>query len=138
MTDWTRFWRPTVSNDDDEQNHLITCVLCHDCDRYIFTDLDEAGIAAVRDAKIVTTIEVSEGGEVRVATSDAESEGEANIVTFTPATETNITNPLNGETVAVSGRGWRLRHKETQFTEWFSNVNNVNASSRARCWAPPR
>ena len=58
----------------------------------------------MRDAKIVTTIEVSEGGEVRVATSDAESEGEANIVTFTPATETNITNPLNGETVAVSGR----------------------------------
>ena len=104
MTDWTRFWRPTVSNDDDEQKHLITCVLCHDCDRYIFTDLDEDGIAAVRDAKIVTTIEVSEGGEVRVATSDAESEGEANIVTFTPATETNITNPLNGETVAVSGR----------------------------------
>ena len=60
----------------------------------------------------MTTIEVSEGGEVRVvATSDAESEGEANIVTFIPATETNITNPRNGETVAV--RGWRLQLKET-------------------------
>ena len=107
MTDWTRFWRPTVSNDDDEHRTcaLITCKVYFVRFWFIFTDLDEDGIAAVRDAKIVTTIEVSEGGEVRVATSDAESEGEANIVTFTPATETNITNPLNGETVAVSGRG---------------------------------
>ena len=55
-------------------------------------------MASQRNAKIVTTIEVSEGGEVQVATSNAESEGEANIVTFIPATETNITNPRNGET----------------------------------------
>ena len=34
-----------------------------------------------------------------------------NIVTFIPATETNITNSRNGETVAV--RGWRLQLKET-------------------------
>ena len=61
-----------------------------------------------RQYRDVTT---SEGGEVRVATSDAESEGEANIVTFIPATKTNITNPRNGETVAV--RGWRLQLKET-------------------------
>ena len=53
-------------------------------------------MASQRNAKIVTTIEVSEGGEVQVATSNAESEGEANIVTFIPATETNITNPRNG------------------------------------------
>ena len=52
-------------------------------------------MASQRNAKIVTTIEGSEGGEVQVATSNAESEGEANIVTFIPATETNITNPRN-------------------------------------------
>ena len=44
-------------------------------------------MASQRNAKIVTTIEVSEGGEVQVATSNAESEGEANIVTFIPATD---------------------------------------------------
>ena len=32
--------------------------------------------------KILTTIKVSKGGSVRVASSDAEREGEANIVTF--------------------------------------------------------
>ena len=35
---------------------------------------------------IVTTIKVSKGDEVRMVTSDAESDGEANIVTFNPAT----------------------------------------------------
>ena len=59
-----------------------TRVLCHDCDPKISTRT-----ASPRNANIVTTIEVSEGGEVRVATSDAESEGEANIVTFIPATD---------------------------------------------------
>ena len=69
--------------------------------------------------KILTTIKVSKGGSVRVASSDAEREGEANIVTFNPATETNITNPLNGETIAVSGRVGDSQHRETQllFTE---------------------
>ena len=66
--------------------------------------------------KILTTIKVSKGGLVRVASSDAEREGEANIVTFNPATETNITNPLNGETIAVSGRVGDSKHRETQLT----------------------
>ena len=66
--------------------------------------------------KILTTIKVSKGGLVRVASSDAEREGEANIVTFNPATETNITNPLNGETIAVSGRVGDSQHRETQLT----------------------
>ena len=65
MTDWTRFWRPTVSNDGDEHwtCALIksTRVLCHDCDPKISTRT-----ASPRNANIVTTIEVSEGGEVRV------------------------------------------------------------------------
>ena len=42
----------------------------------------------------MTTIKVSKGGSVQVASSDAEREGEANIVTFIPATETNITNQI--------------------------------------------
>ena len=66
--------------------------------------------------KILTTIKVSKGGSVRVASSDAEREGEANIVTFNPATETNITNPLNGETIAVSGRVGDSQRRETQLT----------------------
>ena len=66
--------------------------------------------------KILTTIKVSKGGSVRVASSDAEREGEANIVTFNPATETNITNPLNGETIAVGGRVGDSQHRETQLT----------------------
>lgn len=66
-------------------------------------DLDDDGIAAVRDAKILSVISVSEEGEVRVATSDAEAEDtEANVVTFSPGVKANITNPLNGETVEVS------------------------------------
>ena len=66
-------------------------------------DLDDDGIAAVRDAKILSVISVSEEGEVRVATSDAEAQDtEANVVTFSPSVKANITNPLNGESVEVS------------------------------------
>ena len=78
------------------------------CELYIFVnlipiDLDEGGIAAVRDANILSVISVSEEGEVRVATSDAEAEDtEANVVTFRAGVKANITNPLNGETVEVS------------------------------------
>lgn len=70
----------------------------------LFTiDLDDDGIAAVRDAKILSVISISEEGEVRIATSDAEAEDtEANVVTFSPGVKKNITNPLNGEAVEVS------------------------------------
>ena len=67
-------------------------------------DLDEGGIAAVRDANILSVISVSEEGEVRVATSDAEAEDtEANVVTFRAGVKANITNPLNcgGESTAA-------------------------------------
>ena len=47
---------------------------------------------------------MSDDGEVSVATSDAESSDDPNVVTFTPGVETNITNPLNGETVSVGVR----------------------------------
>ena len=84
--------------------------------------------------KILTTIKVSKGGSVRVASSDAEREGEANIVTFNPATETNITNPLNGETIAVSGR--RLPTQRNSINHII--VYSVTTRSRAQCWAQPR
>ena len=65
-------------------------------------DLDDDGIAAVREAKIITNIDVNDDGEVIIATFDAESEDNPNVVKFTPEIKTNITNPLNGETVSVS------------------------------------
>ena len=49
----------------------------------------------------MTAIELSEEGMIAISTSDADSDDEANTVTFTPGTATNISNPLNGETVEV-------------------------------------
>ena len=66
-----------------------------------YLDLDDDGIAAVREAKIITNIDLNEE-EVIIATFDAESEDNPNVVKFTPGIKTNITNPLNGETVSVS------------------------------------
>ena len=95
MTDWMPFSRLTVR------------IFCRDSRIFVnlfLLDLDDDGIAAVRDAKILSVISVSEEGEVRVATSDAEAEDtEANVVTFSPGVKANITNPLNGESVEVSG-----------------------------------
>merc|ERR1712227_345831 len=66
-------------------------------------NLDDDGIAAVREAKIITNIDVNDDGEVIIATFDAESEDNPNVVKFTPEIKTNITNPLNGETVSFEG-----------------------------------
>ena len=66
-----------------------------------YAGIEEEGIAAIRDARIVTVIEVSEDGMIAISTSDADSDDEANTVTFTPGSATNISNPLNGETVEV-------------------------------------
>merc|ERR1740124_106821 len=65
--------------------------------------LEEEAIEAIRDAKIVTVIELSEDGMIAISTSDAESDDEANTVNFTPGTATNISNPLNGEAVEFMG-----------------------------------
>ena len=93
MTDWMLFSRLTVRT-------VFARTLCF---ILLTLDLDDDGIAAVRDANILSVISVSEEGEVRVATSDAEAEDtEANVVTFRPGVKANITNPLNGETVEVS------------------------------------
>ena len=92
-TDWMPFSRPTV-------RILFTRTFY---DNLFTIDLDDDGIAAVRDAKILSVISISEEGEVRIATSDAEAEDtEANVVTFSPGVKKNITNPLNGEAVEVS------------------------------------
>ena len=61
-------------------------------------------MAAIRDAKILTEISVGENGDISVATSDAESEDPANVVTLSPTEAVNITNPLNGELVEVRKR----------------------------------
>ena len=66
--------------------------------------LDKDGVEAVRAARIVTVVDSTEDGNVLISTSDADSEGEANTVTFTPGVTTNITNPLNGEQVEVRGK----------------------------------
>merc|ERR1711993_59176 len=66
-------------------------------------DLEKEAVAAIRDAKILTEISVGENGDISVATSDAESEDPANVVTFSPTEAVNITNPLNGELVEFVG-----------------------------------
>ena len=63
--------------------------------------IEEEAVKAIRNARIVTVIDISEDGMVSIVTSEADTEGEANTVEFTPGTPTNITNPLNGETVEV-------------------------------------
>ena len=67
-----------------------------------YEGVEADSIKAIRDATIVTVIELSEDGMVAISTSDADSDDEANTVTFTPGTATNISNPLNGEAVEVS------------------------------------
>merc|ERR1712212_904213 len=59
--------------------------------------IEEEAVKAIRDARIVTVIDISEDEEISIATSEADSQDEANTVGFTPGTPTNITNPLNGE-----------------------------------------
>ena len=63
--------------------------------------IEEEAVKAIRNARIVTVIDISEEGIVSIVTSEADTEEEANTVEFTPGTPTNITNPLNGETVEV-------------------------------------
>merc|ERR1711981_105969 len=66
-------------------------------------DLEKEAVTAIRDAKILTEISLSDSGSVSVATSDAESDDPPNVVTFSPTVSTNITNPLNGEQVEFVG-----------------------------------
>ena len=82
---------------------------------FTISGVDEDSIAAIRDASIVTSIEISEDDEViRISTSDIDSEDAANTVTFTTGTATNITNPLNGEAVEVKSdkSNFQLSHQD--------------------------
>ena len=75
---------------------------CYSLSYFAYEGLKNDSIQAIRDATIVTVIELSEDGMIAISTSDADSDDEANTVTFTPGTATNISNPLNGEAVEVS------------------------------------
>ena len=75
----------------------IVCIISH----LSYQGIEEEAVKAIRDARIVTVIDISEDEEISIATSEADSQDEANTVVFTPGTPTNITNPLNGETVQV-------------------------------------
>lgn len=61
--------------------------------------VDEENIKSIRNATIVTQVSITEEGEFSISTAAVDSEEEANVVTFTPDVETDITNPINGEPV---------------------------------------
>ena len=65
------------------------------------TDVPKEDIEAIRDATIITTIEIDADGEFSITTSDAGNPEQANTVRFTDGEENSITNPLNGETLKV-------------------------------------
>ena len=99
-----------------------------------YAGIEEEGIAAIRDARIVTVIEVSEDGMIAISSSDADSDDEANTVTFTPGASTNISNPLNDETVEVilSAKNNPIAMPDAVY--WDSAVSNhfANQGLRAR------
>merc|ERR1712210_244796 len=61
-------------------------------------DVSKADIESLRDATIITTIEV-EDDFVSISTSDADNPEQENTVIFTVGETHEIVNPLNGETV---------------------------------------
>jgi len=63
-------------------------------------DVSKADIESLRDATIITTIEV-EDDFVSISTSDADNPEQENTVIFTVGETHEIVNPLNGETVEV-------------------------------------
>merc|ERR1711963_267707 len=63
-------------------------------------DVSKEGIESLRDATIITTIEV-EDDFVSISTSDADNPEQENTVVFTVGETHEIINPLNGETVEL-------------------------------------
>merc|ERR1712183_514231 len=61
-------------------------------------DVSKADIESLRDATIITTIEV-EADFIPISTSDADNPEQENTVIFTPGETHEIINPLNGENV---------------------------------------
>ena len=67
---------------------------------FFLSDVSKADIESLRDATIITTIEV-EDDFVSISTSDADNPEQENTVIFTVGETHEIVNPLNGETVEV-------------------------------------
>jgi len=61
-------------------------------------DLSEDDIESMRDATIITEISVEDDG-ISIATSEAGGAEQSNVITAKFGRTTNITHPLNGETV---------------------------------------
>ena len=67
---------------------------------FFLPDVSKEDIESLRDATIITTIEV-EDEFISISTSDADNPEQENTVIFTPGETHEIINPLNGETVEV-------------------------------------
>ena len=67
-------------------------------------DVPREDIESIRDATIITSIEV-EDDFISIATSDADNPDQENVVSFVPGDLVEISNPLNGETVEVLDDG---------------------------------
>merc|ERR1712083_27645 len=87
--------------------------------------VDEDSIAAIRAASIVTSIELSDDEAITISTSDIDSEDAANTVIFTPGAPTNISNPLNGETVEFTGTILSPTLVRTQSTGLQTNMVEI-------------
>merc|ERR1712080_289253 len=61
-------------------------------------DVPREDIESIRDATIITSIEV-EDDFISISTSDADNPDQENVVSFVPGDLVEISNPLNGETV---------------------------------------
>ena len=70
-------------------------------------DVPREDIESIRDATIITSIEV-EDDFISIATSDADNPDQENVVSFVPGDLVEISNPLNGETVEVLNDGNNL------------------------------
>ena len=64
------------------------------------TDVPKETIESIRDATIITTIDV-EDNFISISTSDADNPEQENTVSFIPGDTLEISNPLNGETMEV-------------------------------------
>lgn len=62
-------------------------------------EVPDEDIEAMRDATIITVIEIGENENISISTMDTAVEEQSNTVTFKIGKSVNITNPLNGETV---------------------------------------
>ena len=77
------------------------------------TDVPKETIESIRDATIITTIDV-EDNFISISTSDADNPEQENTVSFIPGDTLEISNPLNGETMEVLFTGLVRKNLLTQ------------------------